>query len=120
MKYFKSNMKDVMKILFERTFCVWVKVIILSLIAQFMFPVELSRFTIMQNRSKKCHMLSCVVVSDRIFGVRDVIISTGQRDKKGRAVRMVIANISNYAEVYDTVSQLQGSVLVDAMEPRNF
>lgn len=58
-------------------------------------------------------------VFDRMFGVGDVMISTDQRDSKGRPIPMVIANISNYMEIYQMVSKLQQDIFTDTMYPND-
>ena len=58
-------------------------------------------------------------VFDRMFGVGDVYITTNQFDNKGRPMPMVIADISNFMEVYQTVQKLQKDIYSDTMYPND-
>lgn len=56
-------------------------------------------------------------IFDRIFGVGDVIATTGQTDKNGNDVSVSLDNISDYMQIYHLVKKFQMDIYSDVMYP---
>lgn len=56
-------------------------------------------------------------IFDQMCNAGDIIATTDQLNRKGKALTITIANITNYIEIYDLVKQLQTDIYSDIMYP---
>lgn len=58
-------------------------------------------------------------IFDQLFGVGDVIATSGQFSGKNGSAAIEISSISNYAEVFNLVKKLQTDIFSDTMYPND-